>query len=341
MVAVTTTTIVGSSRSHSYRAGLAVLAGAVGMVAVGGSTAVSGVLLHTPLLTAQSIRYALASLLLVAVCRVSGRPIRRPRLGEAALLAGITVSGLVIFNIALVHGAAHAEPAVFGVAVASVPVLLAVIGPLLERGARPGSGDGPDGRVRPAVRRPAARVGAAALVVTLGAALVQGLGRSDGVGLALAVVVLACEAAFTLLAVPLLGSLGAWGVSVHTTWLAAVVFAVLGLVFEGPAAVTRLTSADWIAIGYLAVVVTAIAFVLWYSTVTTLGAARAGLLTGVAPIAAAATGVVLGGPAPRSAVWFGIVVVAAGLVLGLRAKPHGGLGVRLRERSPQIGAELG
>ena len=37
-----------------------------------------------------------------------------------------------------------------------------------------------------------------------GATLVQGLGRADGVGLAWAVVVFMCEAAFTLMAVPLL-----------------------------------------------------------------------------------------------------------------------------------------
>jgi drug/metabolite transporter (DMT)-like permease len=59
--------------------------------------------------------------------------------------------------------------------------------------------------------------------------------------------------------------------------------------------------------------------VLWYSSVQTLGAGRAGLLTGVAPIAAAATGVVLGGPAPRPLVWVGIACVAAGLALGLRS----------------------
>jgi drug/metabolite transporter (DMT)-like permease len=56
---------------------------------------------------------------------------------------------------------------------------------------------------------------------------------------------------------------------------------------------------------------------MWYSSVRRLGASRAGLLTGVAPVAAAAAGVLLGGPAPRPLVWAGIAVVAAGLALGL------------------------
>ncbi len=104
----------------------------------------------------------------------------------------------------------------------------------------------------------------------------------------------------------------------HTTWLAAILFATVGAVREGPAAVLRLRAADWLADGYLAVAVTAVAFVLWYSSVRRMGASRAGLLTGLAPVAAAAAGIALGGPAPRPLVWAGLAVVAAGLVLGLR-----------------------
>jgi drug/metabolite transporter (DMT)-like permease len=58
--------------------------------------------------------------------------------------------------------------------------------------------------------------------------------------------------------------------------------------------------------------------VLWYGAVAHLGADRAGLLTGVAPVAAAAAGVALGLPAPGPAVWVGIAAVVCGLVLGLR-----------------------
>jgi drug/metabolite transporter (DMT)-like permease len=159
---------------------------------------------------------------------------------------------------------------------------------------------------------------AAALVVTAGAGLVQGLGRTDAIGVAWAVAVFGCEAAFTLLAIPVLGRHGPWGVSVHATWLATVMFGVLGAINEGPLAVTKLDRADWLAVGYLAVAVTAAAFVLWYSSVRRLGASRAGLLTGIAPVAAAVSGVLLGGPAPRPLVWAGIAVVAAGLALGFR-----------------------
>jgi drug/metabolite transporter (DMT)-like permease len=270
------------------------------MVCVGGSTAVSSVLAGAPMLTAEAVRYTVACALLVVFTRLTGRRLRMPRGAEWLWLSGIAATGLVLFNIALVQGSRHAEPAVFGVAVASVPSLLAVAGPLLE-----GS-------------RPRAVVVAAASVVTCGAALVQGLGRSDAAGVAWAAVVFGCEAGFTLLAVPVLGRHGPWGVSVHSTWLAAVIFAGMGLAREGPAAAARLRGADWFAIAFLAVAVTTVAFVLWYSSVGRLGASRAGLLTGVAPVAAAIFGVLLGGPPPRPLVWAGIAVVGSGLALGLR-----------------------
>jgi drug/metabolite transporter (DMT)-like permease len=304
-----TISVLAPARTSSL---LPALAGASGMVFVGGSVAVSGMLADAPMLTVQALRYAVACLLLVSYARWTrgtARPpgtrwpvtgLVRPRGAEWGWLTGVVLSGMVVFNLALVHGAKHAEPAVIGVAVACVPILLAVAGPMLEG------------------RGPAPRLVLAAAVVTGGAALVQGVGRTDGAGLAWAAVTFACEAGFTLLAVPLLGRHGPLGVSVHATWYAAAIFEVCGLLREGPGAITRLRADDVLAGGYLAVCVTALAFVLWYTCVQRLGSARAGLLTGLAPIAAAATGVALGGPMPSPLVWAGIATVAAGLALGLR-----------------------
>lgn len=302
-----------------------ILAGASAMVFVGGSVAVSALLFGAPLFTAQAVRYTVACLLLLGFARVFRAPVLAPRGAEWGWLLGVAATGLVVFNIALINGSRHAEPAVLGVAVACVPLILAVVGPLLQH------------------QRPRPVVLAAALVVTVGAALVQGVGRSDGAGLGWAAVVLCCEAGFTLLAVPVLARHGAWGVSVHTTWLAAAVFAVLGVVHDGPSAVAHLRRQDLVAVAYLAVAVTAVAFVLWYSSVGRLGAGRAGLLTGVAPVAAAATGVGLGGAAPRPLVWLGIAVVGGGLAFGLpastgRRRPHRRAAFKQRGRpTPAVG----
>jgi hypothetical protein len=110
---------------------------------------------------------------------------------------------------------------------------------------------------------------------------------------------------------------GAWGVSVHSVWVGAVMLAVLGLAAEGTGAVAELTAADWAALAYLAIMVTAVAFLLWYSAVAALGSGRVGLLTGVAPVSAALTGVLTGSRPPGPVVWTGILVVIAGLAGGL------------------------
>jgi drug/metabolite transporter (DMT)-like permease len=191
------------------------------------------------------------------------------------------------------------ERRMIAVAVACAPVILGVFGPLLQRQA------------------PHSKIALAAMAVTAGAVLVEGAGHADLVGIAWAGVALATEAAFTLLAVPVLGRHGAWGVSVHAVWLGAAMFSVLALVTEGPAAATRLSAAELGAIAYLAVLVTVAAFVLWYSTVAALGPGPVGLLTGIAPVAAALTGIATRSRAPSPLMWAGIGVVLAGLGYGL------------------------
>jgi drug/metabolite transporter (DMT)-like permease len=276
------------------------------MALVGSSVAVSRTLAAAPLFTAQAVRYALAAVILAALARRLRVPVAWPRGREWLWLAGIAATGLVAFNVAIVRGAAHAQPTMIAVAVACVPVLLGVLGPLMQG------------------QRPRARVLAAAVVVTAGAALVEGAGHADARGLGWAAVALASEAAFTLLAVPVLGRHGPWGVSVHSVWLGAAMFAVLGGVTEGPAAVTRLTPAGLLAVGYLAAAVTVAAFVLWYSAVAALGPGRSGLIAGVAPVSAALAGILLGSRAPSPAMWAGIAVVTAGLAAGLRAQARRG-----------------
>lgn len=294
------------------RAGLRSIAtGVFAQALVGGSVAVSRGLTSAPLFTAQAIRYIAASAMLVVLAKTARVPLVRPRGREWVYLIGIAALGLVLFNIAVVRGVAHAEPAVIAVAVACVPVVLGVVGPLLER------------------RPPRGRVLVAAVVVTSGSALVEGTGRADAVGIGWAAVALVCEAAFTLLAVPVLPRHGAWGVSLHSVWIGAAMLAVLGVTTEGVGAAGRLTAVDWAAMAYLAVMVTAVAFILWYSTVAALGAGAVGLLTGMAPVAAALVGIATGGKVPGPAVWCGVAVVVTGLAIGLARGERDGRGVEV------------
>jgi drug/metabolite transporter (DMT)-like permease len=163
-------------------------------------------------------------------------------------------------------------------------------------------------------------------VVTLGAVLVTGGGRTDAAGVGYALLTLVCEAGFTLLAVPVLRRLGPHGVSLHAVWIAAVALWALSLTVEGPGAALTLRAEHLPATLHLALGVTVVAFLLWYTAVGRIGPGRAGLFTGVVPVASALGGVALGGAVPGPAVWLGVAIVVLGVALGMVRRPAAGPG---------------
>src|SRR5215470_5624696 len=199
-----------------------------------------------------------------------------------------------------------------GTVVGAVPVALAIAGPLLT---------GSAGR-----RRPSARVAAAAGVIVAGAALTTGLGTGSLRGLLFATGALACEAAFSLLAMPLLPKLGPIRVSGYAATAAVPIALAAAAIVDGPGMLRMPTTAEAAGLAYLAVVVSAGAFALWYTALPRLGADRAGLLAGVVPIGAIATTVTLGLGHPTAADLAGAALVTAELLLGLaprgRPTPH-------------------
>ncbi|MCG2797981.1 MAG: DMT family transporter [Cellulomonas sp.] len=276
---------------------------------LGSSVAVISVTNRLPVLGVQAARYALAAFAVAALARIAGVRLVVPDRRELVRVVGGALTGLVGFNLATILGTRHAGPAALGAAVACIPVVLALAGPLSQR------------------RRPARDVVAGAVVVSLGAVLVTGLGGADPVGVAMGLALIGCEAAFTLFGAPVLPRMGAWSYSAATAAVAAVVFAVLSLLVERPAVGTFLHLPVIAAIAYLGVVATAVAFVLWFTGVRRLGPGTVGLCAGVAAPAAALVGAALGDPLPGPGAWVGMAVIAAGLVLGF-----GGVGGRGRAR---------
>ena len=131
---------------------------AAGMAIVGSSFAVLDTLRDYPQAGGQAVRYAVGAALLFASA-IGGRRLprlyRAPAAGRLALLAA---SGLAAFNLLVMAAEESMDPGSVGVIVATVPVLLALAGPLQDG------------------RRPERRVVGAAVVVAAGAAVVQGLG---------------------------------------------------------------------------------------------------------------------------------------------------------------------
>ena len=275
------------------------------MFAVGTGVTVSAELVEYPVFGAQSLRYVVAAAILVAAVLVLRRPFPRPRGREWLWLIGVATTGLVIFNVAVIRSVEHAEPAAVAILIGAVPLILLLSDAVRLR------------------QRPSPSLVLGAVLVVIGAALVQGGGRTSVEGLAWAFVALLCEAAFTLLAVPVLGRLGPLGVSIHTCWMAALMLGLLALGIDGSAALAPMHAGAIVALAYLAVIQTALAFSLWYSGVGILGPAVAGLFAGVMPIAAAVTGVVPGLTTLTPAVIGGSALVGVGIALGLSARVMG------------------
>ena len=190
--------------------GLGEAAGA--MFLVGTLAGVSGVIQDYPIYGGQALRYLLAAGVLFAVARIAGLGFVRLTLRETLLLVALSLTGLVIFNVAVIEATRHGGPALVGTVLGTVPLALALLG-----------------------GRPTPRVIGAATVVVAGATLATGLGSGDLPGLLWSLGALFCEVCFSLLAIPLLPKLGAVRISAYSAALAVPLLVVVGLLVDGTA----------------------------------------------------------------------------------------------------------
>jgi drug/metabolite transporter (DMT)-like permease len=276
---------------------VAVAFAAVAMAIVGSSFAVLDTLHDYPRFGGQAARYAVGAGLLLAL---AGGRLPRPTRSQLGRLALLAATGLAAFNLLVLAAEASMDPGSVGVIVAAVPILLAIAGPLQDR------------------RRAQPRVIGAAVAVAAGAATVQGLsGAVTAEGMAAALGALACEAAFSLLAAPLLAPLGPVAVSAWAMILVVPMLVAAGVAADGPSGILAVpTAVEALALGWLAAVVTS-AFLLWYSAIQTLGVERTGLLSGVLPVSALLVAAMLGREALTAGRLGGALLVGLGIAAGL------------------------
>lgn len=275
------------------------ISAAAGISIVGAGVAVSDHLTGYPVLTAQAIRYAVGAGLLWLVSIATGR--REPRVGTAdrARLVALALTGMVLFNVAIVRAVETGEPAVVGTVVGLAPLGVALLVPVLER------------------RRPRATIVAGATLAASGTALVQGFGEADRVALCWSGVALGCEVAFTVLSAPLLRTLSPLGLAIRACGLASLALLAAATVLEGTDRLVRPHASEGLAIGYLAVASTAVAFVLWYRALARLGPERTGLFAGLMPVSAALAGAAVTTVPLRTGTLIGTIVTGTGLAVGL------------------------
>ncbi len=267
------------------------IGGGIASCSVGASFGVSEALIGYPYAAGQCIRYLAGAIILTVLLK--GR-LGRPTPRELGLLALVAAVGMVGFNLAVLATVERLGATNAGVVIGASPVVLALLVPLLAR------------------RRPSGPFVVAALVVAAGAAIVNGADdRLTLIGMALAIGALLGEVGFTLLAAPVLPRLGPMRVAAWAAWLATAQLLVLSA-----GDIPLPTPHEAAAIAYLAVITTALAFVLWFGAVEQLGADRAGLLVGLMPIAAVTVDALLNDHPPSTADLAGTALVAAGVVLG-------------------------
>ncbi|TMR91194.1 DMT family transporter [Nonomuraea basaltis] len=274
-----------------------ILGAASAMFLVGTLAGVSGLVGAYPIYGGQAVRYLVAAAFLLLITRILGLRFVRLTLRETLCLGGLTMLGLVLFNVCVVESTRASGPALVGTVLGTVPLALALAG-----------------------GRPAPRVLAGASVVVAGATLATGLGSGNLTGLLWALGALVGEVSFSVLAIPLLPKLGAIRVSAYSTALAVPMLVVVGLANEGAGMFRVPTASEVLGFGYLAIVVTVVAFFLWYSSLPRLGPGPAGLFAGLIPVGAIVTGVVLGVATPSAYDLLGAGLVIAGIVVGLTAR---------------------
>lgn len=282
-------------------------------VLVGGSVPITGLLDGYPLLAGQSIRYGIAAVALLIWLR--GR-LPMPSVRDIPGLIGMVGAGMLGFNAAILLAQRYATPGFVAAMLGGSPLVLAILVPAL-RG-----------------RRPNARSVLGATLVVTGVVVLTGGGSWHGPGLALALLVLVCEVIFTLAGVGVTRRLGATAAS---TWACIGAAAGGALVTTVESEWVRPTWLEFAALSVLGTLVTAVAFVLWYTGVSVLGADRAGVLIGLMPLSGLGVAVIVGAQPLTITALIGAVVVALGCAAGLsgnRDRPQPCHRQRDRARQP-------
>ena len=282
---------------------------AMAMTTVGSTIVASKVMAQMPIFVAMLARFAVASMVLIALLRVLRKP--WPRLLPASwrLLVAQAFVGSVGYSALLLLGLGLTSAADASVVTGALPALAALLAVFVL-------GE----RLNPA------GWSAVALAVLAMVLLQTGRGSSGGDathlgGNALVLAAVACEAVFLLLNKRLREP-------IDPLWMAALM-STFSFALCAPFALVQLTlvsgpslssSALWAAV-YYALVPTTLGFWLWYSGSSRVSGAQAGIFTALLPV----SGLLLSAACLAEPVeprhWFGVGLAVLAIVIGTAMKP--------------------
>lgn len=280
----------------------AALAGAMGIVGTS-VTANKFIVGHAPIFLASAARFIIAAAVLLLLVRAIEGGLPRLPAHLHAILAVQSLAGVVLFNILLLVGLDMTTATMSGIITAATPAVIALMsvamGERLSRAGWLGVTIAIAGVV--AVNLLVTPPGDAAPRPILGGFLVL-----------LAVV---GEALYTILGKHAAGRVSPLATATLVSLYGAAMFLPLALWDLRTADLGAIPASAWLAVLYLALIVTVVAFALWFRGLQAIPASIAGAFTGMIPVTAViSAGLVLGedvGPLHIA----GIAIVLLGIML--------------------------
>lgn len=257
---------------------------------------------HVAPATAATARFVVACALLWLWARSTGRTVRLPARGDLPLVLGLGVSAVAAYNLFFLYGLRLA-PATDGSIL--VPGLIPVVTTLL---AWPFHGVRPTRRVALGYA-----IAIAGLVVVVDPVGAVGTRRLEGD--ALLVGAACCWASFTILSRGATRRFDPVTANVHATGVGALLLLPLSFLGGGWGRLAAAPVTAWTAIGYLSLLGTVLAFVLFSEGVRLIGSARATAFTLLVPIFGVLASVLVLGERLRALLVAGGAVVLLGLWL--------------------------
>lgn len=279
---------------------------AAAMLIVGTSVVASKVIVETmPIYTASALRFLLAGIILFAIVRRAGGIPSLP-LRIHGIVALEALSGLVVFNILLLLGLDLTTAVASGIITSSTPAVIAVMSVAL--------GD----RLNRAGWIGVSLAVAGVVVVNLFGTPEAGDGTRPLLGAILVFLAVLGEALYTVLGKVATVSLRPIPMATLVTLYGFILFLPFAAIDVRDFHPAEVPMRGWLAMVYLAVVVTVVAFALWFRGLQHVPASTAGAFTGMIPVGTIlATALVLDEPVT----WLhllGVAIVVVGIVLVTR-----------------------
>jgi drug/metabolite transporter (DMT)-like permease len=297
------------TRNSPILASYLALSGA--MLIVGTSVVASKIVVETmPIYTASALRFLIAAAMLLAIATHAGGIPRVPRRVHVILALQAAV-GLVMFNVLLLLGLDLTTAIASGIITSTTPAVVALLSIPL--------GD----RLRPAGWLGVSLAVAGVVVVNIFGTAEASSASRPLLGAALVFLAVVGEALYAVLGKVATASIKPIPMATLVTVYGFVLFAPLAAFDIGDFHPGEVPRRGWVAIVYLAAIVTVVAFALWFHGLQHVSASTAGAFTGMIPIGTIlATAIFLDEPVR----WLhiaGMAVVIAGIVLVARGTRPG------------------